>query len=377
MCLAVSTNISPVFLTTFGETFGGEKGLSAEQLGRIPAIIFAAMVIGIVLTGPLADLWGTKIFVLSGLGFVTAGLCILACAMEYWVVLMAAAFLGLGAAMLEVVLSPIVAAAQPHRRTSALNLLHLFYCVGAVATVLIGSVALHFHISWRIICICIMMFPILVFFGFTRIITPSAAPEPKPFSAVGALFGRPYIMAAALAIFLAGAAEVGIVQWLPAYAERGLGYSKATGGISLAVFSICMGLGRYLVSRWIHKTDILSLMIVCSIVLIFLLIAGCFSPYAGMALTACVLIGFAVACFWPSILAVAADHHPQGGASMFALLSAMGNIGCVVMPWLIGVFAEQINLKAGILSTVACPMMLILLFGWMKTVQQNGERSTK
>ena len=40
--------------------------------------------------------------------------------------------------------------------------------------------------------------------------------------------------AALLAIALAGATEAGMAQWLPAYSERVLGYSRAAGGMALA-----------------------------------------------------------------------------------------------------------------------------------------------
>ena len=38
--------------------------------------------------------------------------------------------------------------------------------------------------------------------------------------------------------------ELGLAQWLPAYAEISLGFSKSTGSISLLAFSAAMALGR-------------------------------------------------------------------------------------------------------------------------------------
>ncbi|MBN2325594.1 MAG: MFS transporter [Candidatus Omnitrophica bacterium] len=332
MCLAIGVNLPPVFLTTFSETFGGAEGLSSEELGRIPAVIFAAMVSGIVITGPLADRFGVRLFVLIGLGFVMLGLAALCLAANYTTLLLAGIFLGFGTANLEVVLSPIVAAVQPDRRSSAMNHLHLFYCVGAVGTVLIGAGALHAGISWRIVSGAIIVFPLLIFMGFTKIQIPTKTHSNESPSSYRPLFKQPLVMAASLAIFLSGATEVGLAQWLPTYAERGLGYSKAVSGGALAAFSMAMGVGRYAVSRHVHRTGALPIMMGSCTVSAMLLLIGGFSPIEPIALAACVCVGFSVACLWPSTLAVAADAAPNGGASLFAVLAAAGNMGCIVMP---------------------------------------------
>jgi len=376
MCLAISVNLPPVFLTTFGETFGVNGELNSEQLGRIPAVLFSAMVIGIVFAGPLVDRWGARLFAILGLAFITLGLVALGLAPNYSVLLLAVSFLGLGAACMEVVLSPIVAAAKPEQRTSALNKLHLFYCIGAVITVLIGSAALYFNISWRILCFVILIFPILVTLGFIMIQPPTIVHQDKSRTSLRYLIRHPFVLVAALAIFLGGATEIGLAQWLPAYAERGLGYSKSTGGVALAVFSIAMGMGRYVVARIVHRTGTIPLMMFSCMIIFLLIIVGCFSPFAPIALAACVSVGLVVGCLWPSTLAVASDRFPDGGASLFAILAASGNVGCVLMPWLIGFITEQSNPRYGLISTAVCPLLLVFLLMWMHhdVKKQSGGR---
>lgn len=67
MCLAIALNFLPVYLTTFSDTFGNQGGLTAEQLGRIPAIMFLSFIIAILVTGPLADRGDAKRIILFGL----------------------------------------------------------------------------------------------------------------------------------------------------------------------------------------------------------------------------------------------------------------------------------------------------------------------
>src|SRR2546425_10480559 len=60
MCLAIAVNLTPVLLTTLSTDVGGATGLTKEQLGRIGSVIFAGVIVGIVLAGPLADRVGAK-----------------------------------------------------------------------------------------------------------------------------------------------------------------------------------------------------------------------------------------------------------------------------------------------------------------------------
>ena len=365
MCLAIASNLPPVYLTTFGETFGGQAGLSEEELGRIPATVFAGLMAGIVFAAAVADRWGAKRFVVFGLVLLCAGLALLGGAGSYAMVLAAVFLLGLGAGMLDVVLSPMVAALLPHRRASALNWLHSFYCVGAVSTVLVGSVALHLDISWRIVSLGIIAGPVCILAGFMFAATPPLVHENADCEPVRSLIRRRFFVAALAVIALGGATEVSIAQWLPAYAERGLDYSKPTAGAALAAFSVAMMVGRILAGFLIRHVRATFFMMACCAVSAALIVVGCFFPYAPVALMACISIGLTGSCFWPTTLALVADEFPRGGASMFGLLAASGNAGCIVMPWLVGAVAERNGLNWGLATTMVCPLIMVVILAGM------------
>jgi fucose permease len=164
-----------------------------------------------------------------------------------------------------------------------------------------------------------------------------------------------------LVISMAGATEISMAQWLPAFAERGLGYSKATGGMALAAFSLAMLVGRILVAIAGHHLNPVLLMVACCTASSLLYLIGCFFPSAPVALLACALVGLSGSCLWPTTLSLAANRFPNGGASMFGLMAAAGNGGCVVMPWLVGAIAEQSRIHYGLASVTFCPVVMVLL----------------
>lgn len=366
MSLAIVINFLPVFLTTLGAELGGEAGLTKEELGRIGMVTFAGLVLGILVSGPLADRLGAKAFAVTGNLLIGGGLALLGVAPNYAAVLVAVFIMGLGAGVLDMILSPIVAALQPDRRASAMNWLHSFYCVGAVATILAGAIALRTGMAWRTLALALIAMPALVAAGFMTLRIPPLVQEGQERMRLRRLVREKYFLVALVAIFLAGATEIGLAYWLPAYAEKGLGYSKWIADCGFLGFSLAMVAGRMVAGHLGHRVSPISMMLGCCWVLVVLFVAACFAPWPALALGACVAAGLAGSCLWPSMLAVAADRFPHGGASMFGLLAACGNFGCTFMPWVIGVAADHSAINWGLSTATLCPLGLALLLVWMR-----------
>jgi hypothetical protein len=93
------------------------------------------------------------------------------------------------------------------------------------------------------------------------------------------------------------------------------------------------------------------------------------------ALAALAATGLAASALWPGTLAMAAERFPGAGPSMFGILSALGNIGCLMMPWVVGATAALAESHAGLaapaalhwgMATVlACPLAMTILVAWM------------
>ncbi len=360
MALAIAVNLLPVFYTTLA----GEWRLSHEQLGRIGAVTFVGLVAGILLTGPLADRFGARRFAILGNALIAGGLVVLARAPNYPVLLVAVAVMGFGAGILDMVLSPIVCALQPDRRTTAMNWLHSFYCVGAVVTVFVAAQALRAGVAWRTIALWLILLPAAVTASFLALHIPPLIPEGARLR-TRELFARPIFLLALFAIFFAGATELGMAQWLPTYAEQNLGFAKWVGGMSLLGFSVAMTLGRMIVGALGDRLKPVPLMLGCCAASAALFLAACFVPHPPLALAASIAVGLTGSCLWPSLLGVTADRYPQGGATMFGLLGASGNAGGIVMPWLVGIIADVASLPLGLATATLCPILMAIVLLWM------------
>ncbi len=363
MALAISINLLPIFLTTLAIDLGG---LNTEQLGRIGAVTFAGLCVGILLSGPLADRLGPRPFAVGGNLLIALGLAVLATAHSYLLILIACGLMGLGAGMLDMVLSPIVSMLQPDRRTVAMNLLHSFYAIGAVLTILLGAVALRWQIGWRTVSAGLAPMPIVIGLAFLRVALPQLVEKDTVRTPLRSLLRSRYFMVACIAIFLGGSAEMGFSYWMPAYVERTLGYSRWTAGMAFVAFSVAMAVGRIGIMLLPEKVGPLELMLACCIGSSTLFPLASFSPIGSIAIAAAVLAGLTGSCLWPSTLAVAADKFPAGGATMFAVLGMLGNLGGMMMPWLVGFVATQSNLRWGLATATLCPLGMIGALLWMK-----------
>lgn len=382
MALAIGMNLLPVFLTELSVEFGTAGAeLTKEQLGRLSAWCFAGLVTGILVTGPLADRWGAKLFALLGNVMTAASLVVMAWAPGYGWLCGALFAMGLGAGVTDMVLSPIVSALNPERRTVALNWLHSFYCVGAVVTIGIATVTLSAGLGWSGTCLLLLPLPLVL----VAMMAPLRFPEmvggaaDKREGAAGAadaakparmpmsqLVRRGWFFVAMIAIFLGGATEAGMAQWLPLYAEKNLGYAPWVGGLSLLLFSLAMTFGRMIVGVAGRRMDPFVMMAWGCGFSAVLFWAGAFFPSAPVALFACIAAGFTGSCLWPTTLAVTADRYPRGGASMFGALAALGNAGGIFMPWLVGLVADWRDLHWGLAISAVAPLAMVPMILWMR-----------
>jgi fucose permease len=376
MTLSIGINLLPVFLTTLQVDLGGVRGLTNEQLGRLGGILCAGLVTAILMTGPLADRLGFKPFAIIGNALIALGLLLFGLAPTYGTACLAAFIIGLGAGVLDMVLSPIVCALQPDRRTAAMNWLHSFYCTGAVLTILIGSIALRLGITWRTLSLWLMIAPTLLALAFLPMRFPTLVTEDTTRTRLRDLIRHRFFLITLGAIFMGGAMEIGLTQWLPAYAETTLGYSKWISGMSLLFFSLSMALGRIAAGLAGHRLNPFSLILYACGSSAFLMIIGCFAPWPAVALTACMAVGFTGSCLWPSTLGLTANHFPRGGASMFGMLAAFGNFGCVFMPWAVGVAADWSTMRLGLATAAFCPLIMLLLTLKLRKISPNPPPSS-
>jgi len=357
--LSTQINTLAVCLVPIARTF---DGLTQAQMGLISTLSFVGVVVGILGAGPLADRYGMRPFIILGAALELVGQALMGLAPNYGLLLMLSVVGGLGVGMLDALLSPLVCHLCDEARASALNLLHAFYCIGAVATVAGASFLLKHEQSWRVI------FPVMTAPSILCGLVFVATPFPHwrgPREAENGLRGmlrRPLFLVLVLTMFLAGANELAAAQWIPAYMTKVFGWSEASAGMTLMGFSVSMAVGRLLASGMTRRVSPMRLLLAATSLGLCSLAAAVLSNSGASAAVGFCALGLAVGPLWPTVLAYTAEHVPHGGATLFSILAGVGNGGGVIGPVAVGLVADRLGLRGGMGIVALAAIALLAIF---------------
>ncbi len=281
-------------------------------------------------------------------------------------ILTAVIIYAVGGGLLEVLVSPIVESCPTDNKEAAMSLLHSFYCWGHVGVV--GISTLFFQLfgieNWAVLSWIWALIPICNAMLFLRAPIAPLMAEGETGMTVKELFRSKVFWILMVMMVCAGASEQAVSQWASAFAEQGLGVSKAIGDLAGPMaFAVFMGSARAFYGKLGDKLDLDKFMrgslLLC--VAAYLLIV--LSPLPVLSLVGCALCGLSVGILWPGSFSKASASLRRGGTAMFALLALAGDLGCSSGPTLVGWVADGFggDLKLGILAAIVFPVTLLIL----------------
>ncbi|HWI50958.1 MAG TPA: MFS transporter, partial [Symbiobacteriaceae bacterium] len=223
-------------------------GAPLAALGGLLSLIFAGGLAAQLISGPLTDRLGSRPVLTGGLFLLGLGTLGLVLSHVTWLTFASAAILGLGHGTIGVSFSLLVARTFPQRTVSALNLLNLFFGVGAImgpafASYLIRSVGSALPALWLGITVVAVALPFCLRLPNHAETTGKAAP-----SASSRLVGIPaFWLLGALLLTYVGV-ESGVAAWTTTYMQTVAGQSQATGALLTSGFWGAVTVGRLVVT---------------------------------------------------------------------------------------------------------------------------------
>ncbi len=280
-------------------------------------------------------------------------------------ILIAVMIYAIGGGLLEVLVSPVVEACPSDNKEKAMSMLHSFYCWGHAGVVLIST--LFFYVfgidNWKILAIIWAVIPIANAFVFAKVPIVPLIKDGESGLQLKELFQIKTFWILLVMMVCAGASEQAISQWASAFAENGLGISKAAGDLAGPMtFAVLMGTSRLFYGKYGDRIHLERFMIYSSLLCILSYLGISLSPVPLISLIACAVCGLSVGIMWPGTFSKASAALPKGGTAMFALLALGGDIGCSGGPTLVGMVSGALgdNLKMGILSGIIFPILLLM-----------------
>lgn len=362
---AIMNNLTPLLFLIFRDSFG----IPLEKITLLITFNFFVQLFVDFLAAKFADRIGYRKCIVSAHIFSAAGLVGLA----VFPYVFSDAFAGLAAAvilyavgggLIEVLISPIVEACPTPNKAAAMSLLHSFYCWGTVLVILLSTLSLTLFgkASWRLLACLWAVVPAANALLFARVPIATLTPTHEGM-ALRELFSMKLFWLFVALMVTAGACEQAMSQWASAFAESGLGVSKAAGDLAgPCLFAALMGLARVFYAKYSERVRLLPFMIGSGALCIGSYLLAALAPVPLLSLAGCALCGLSVGILWPGVFSIAAAQCPRGGTALFALLALAGDLGCAGGPTAVGLVAgvHGDDLKAGLLAAAAFPAVLTL-----------------
>jgi MFS family permease len=242
----------------------------------------------------------------------------------YWMLYIGTFMFAIGNGLCEAVVNPLTATLFPKNKAHYLNILHAGWPAGLVAGGLAAAM-LSDHVGWEV-RISLFLIPVVIY-GFMcfgqKFPRSEAASAGISFGQMLAQFAAPLLLLLLLIHAMLGYVELGTDSWISNITGNIVASKK--GGLYLFVYtSALMFALRFCAGPIVEKISPLGLLFAgacCGAAGLLFLSASQTIVAVVAALT---IYGIGKTFLWPTMLAVASERFPKGGA---VVIGAMGGIG--------------------------------------------------
>lgn len=345
-----------------------DLGLTDSQAGLFPSLVFFWFLIFSVPTGMLMNRIGRKKTVLISLVVTAASLVIPMFGEGYYVMLVAFSLLGIGNALMQTSLNPLVSnLIAPDRLASTLTFGQFVKAIASFLAPILAawgatSAAMTFGLGWRV------LFPIYAIVSVLSVSMLAATPiqEERADRASGfgeclRLLGRPFILLCFIGIMCHVGIDVGTNTTAPKILMERLSLSLEDAGFATSLYFIFRTAGCLLGAFILRKASarmffaVSVAMMLAAMVLLFVS-DSLHLIYVGIA-----LIGFGNSNIFSIIFAQALNSSPDEKNEVSGLM-IMGLFGGTVFPLAMGFASDMSGGQIGAVAVMTVGVLYLLAY---------------
>jgi fucose permease len=326
------------------------------------------------LGGALADRYGSVTVYLLGFMLISSATCVLGLGTIWVAVPLGLFIMSLAGSCIEPAMNSMVSVAYSTQRATALNILHVFWSVGAFTGPLLGSILIASTGSWRFPYVVSALigttYFCLILAGRNRLVPMRKHGTPASIRRINwTVSGSTNLPLVFLIPFFYVGAELGSNIWLPGFLILYRHWQPVDAGLVLSLFWASMAVGRLGLARVSERIEYRRLILICGSISLASISLGISvgSPIAVVALW-CVT-GFCFGPVFPVIVAWASRCLPENTGLSSGVVGTVATIGAMFSSWLIGVIAQIFTLREGmmLLPTMTFVMLMAATFAANKT----------
>jgi MFS family permease len=347
-CMAlISTSVAFGAVTSLMGDLKTEFALSNAQAGWVGGAALWGFTISIFIFGPLCDLIGMGRLLRFSMICHLAGPLMMVFASGFPMLFMGALVIALGNGTIEAVCNPLVATIYPNQKTKRLNQFHVWFpggiVIGGLLAFFLDKLGPDFWkgmflASWQA-KISLVLIPTLIYgILFTGQKFPATERVQSGLSfgdMVKGTFERPLFWILFVCMSMTASLELGPGRWMNEVMKSAMQFAGTNAGILVLVYGTgLMAVLRFFAGPIVHRlspTGMLAASAVLSGTGLYMLTYA----QAPLAIVVSATVFFVGVCyFWPTILGVASERVPKGGALAMGLLGGWGMavVGLVTAP---------------------------------------------
>lgn len=346
--------------------------IDLSQQGNVFLLLYVGILLATLIAGPVIDSVGNKVILVTSAVLVASGMAGFAYAHSFGSAAIPAVLLGLGGGGLNTSTNALVSDLYGEDRGPMLNVLGIFYGIGALGIPLLAAViAGHFPIAPQLlICAGLAGACALLFLGMQ--FPEASAAQSFSWREVVQVARFPGVLVLGFLLFCESGNEASIGGWTSTYAaEMGLGARTAT--LTLAGYWAALMVGRLLVARILKDVGKRQLVLGSGL---GALVGGAVLLTSRLEVTlvaGVLLIGLSYAGVFPTALAIAGDTYRKMTGTVFGLLFAIALVGGMSFPWAVGQISQRLGVRYGMVVPLAGAAGICLLAGRVLWTEQRGE----
>ena len=333
--------------------------LSPSQNGTIAFAQALGLIIASLGVGPLLDNEGKKMGMVLGLAFIAIALFALPRSRGFRSIVFLLFLLGVGGGIVVTAANSLVSDVSQAHRGTALNLVNLFFGLGALATPFISANL--FGRNWVRLCYTIAALTVVTV--VIQALTKMPGPTGAGFVLTDAapVLARPLLFMIGLFLFLYITCEVGIWNWLPRHLiAQGIPESQALNILSLG-FALGLLIGRAAVLPILIRVPAITVTLVGSVAMAATTFLMLRTSRPAIAFVLVFLAGLSMAPVFPTTIAIVGDAFPRMTGTAIGFVITCGWIGLAVSSRIIGAIAggDPRRLKKALLVIPASAVLMV------------------
>lgn len=334
--------------------------VSLAQQGTLFLLLYLGIFVASLVVGPSVDHLGNKANLLASSLIVASAMVFFANAHSFATASVAAILLGIGGGGLNTCTNVLVSDLYAGQRGPMLNLLGIFFGVGALSIPLTAaSIEGRFTIPQLFLFCAVLAILCSLWYAATPF-PPSRATQAFSWGELLEVARYSGVLLLAFILFLESGNEACIAGWTSTYVNSA-GYSPQVATFVLSAYWAALMLSRMLAARMLRGVTKAQLVVSSAV----LSLGGCAVLLSAHSLTflfaGTAMIGLSYGPIFPTTLAIAGDRYSQRAGTVFGLLFSIALVGGMTLPWAVGQLSQRIGVHVGMIVPALGAIGIVVL----------------